>query len=214
MPFLVLVGQGALAVQVLMVATPAVLAAAAFDRARQARRFSRLLEVLELTGQVPISGALAREVFDVEELVTQGSSEGFLLMLGENVRRTLTAAQQQLDAGLERAEFTSAGFAELFAKRVHAEEGLRSALTAELHDTVAQTLLTAQWELEQGGSLDEALAQVTMAEGQLRAVMAQTRPPELNRDLATSVRELIEEMSTRYKLDLRVTGWPAPGDTT
>jgi signal transduction histidine kinase len=110
------------------------------------------------------------------------------------------------------AETSSAGMFELLSGLVEAEEGTRGQLAAELHDTVAQTLMLARSRLADGsidatelGRVSELVAE---AEEQVRAVMARTRPPELrDGDLAVAVRQLREDMLHRYGLEVRLR-WP------
>jgi signal transduction histidine kinase len=112
------------------------------------------------------------------------------------------------------AENASAGMFELLSGLVAAEEATRGQLSAELHDTVAQSLMAARslmndpafavMEKEQ----EKLRGYVEDAEEQVRAVMARTRPPQLREgDLASAVGALRREMAARYLLEVRVT-WP------
>jgi signal transduction histidine kinase len=113
-------------------------------------------------------------------------------------RYRLTAAQ------------ASSGMSRLVDAVVTSEEGARGQLAAELHDTVAQSLLLArhamaadQADLVRVGDL------VAEAEEQLRGVMARTRPPQLREgDLAQAVGLLIDDLEFRYGLSVEV-AWPA-----
>ena len=109
------------------------------------------------------------------------------------------------------AETSSAGMFELLSGLVEAEEGTRGQLAAELHDTVAQTLMLARSLLGDGASADDAARVadlVAEAEEQVRAVMARTRPPALrDGDLAVAIRQLREDMAHRYGLDVKLR-WP------
>ena len=104
-----------------------------------------------------------------------------------------------------------AGVQELLAGLVAAEEGARGQLAAELHDTVAQSLMIARGLL--AGPLEQAdLARVRDhvedAEEQLRGVMARARPPALrDGDLAAAVEALRLDLRTRYGLEVHLT-WP------
>jgi signal transduction histidine kinase len=104
-----------------------------------------------------------------------------------------------------------AGVQELLSGLVAAEEGVRGQLAAELHDTVAQSLMTARGLL--AGPLGQAdLARVRDyvedAEEQLRAAMARARPPALrDGDLAAAVESLRVDLRTRYALEVHLT-WP------
>jgi signal transduction histidine kinase len=110
------------------------------------------------------------------------------------------------------AETSSAGMFELLSGLVEAEEATRGQLSAELHDTAAQTLMLARGLLAEGHLEDADVGRVAdlvaEAEDQVRAVMARTRPPELrDGDLAIAVRQLRADMANRYGLDVRLR-WP------
>src|SRR3954453_2549023 len=107
------------------------------------------------------------------------------------------------------AETASAGMFELLAGLVAAEEGARGQLSAELHDTVAQSLMAARSMLSDPfGAVDQAAELVAEAEEQVRAVMARTRRPAL-RDggLARAASMLRDDMENRYGLCVELT-WP------
>jgi signal transduction histidine kinase len=109
------------------------------------------------------------------------------------------------------AETASAGMFELLSGLVAAEEGARGQLSAELHDTVAQSLMAARARLGDCGSagVDPEVADlVAEAEEQVRAVMARTRPPALrDGDLARAVSGLRDDMANRYGLEVALL-WP------
>jgi signal transduction histidine kinase len=101
---------------------------------------------------------------------------------------------------------------ELLAGLVEAEEGARGQLSAELHDTVAQSLMAARARLGDGLTrdvdIDEVTELVAEAEEQVRAVMARTRPPALrDGDLARAVAALRDDLANRYALEVELT-WP------
>jgi len=109
------------------------------------------------------------------------------------------------------AQTASAGMFELLSGLVEAEEGARGQLSAELHDTVAQSLMLTR-SLLAGDPSRETLARVAEyvedAEEQVRAVMARTRPPALREgDLAEAVRVLRDDLAARYGLVVTVS-WP------
>lgn len=111
------------------------------------------------------------------------------------------------------AENASAGMFELLSGLVAAEEGARGQLAAELHDTVAQSLMAARSILTTPSADPREVAQaselVAEAEEQVRAVMARTRPPALrDGDLARAVTMLRDDMRQRYGLQVAVR-WPA-----
>jgi signal transduction histidine kinase len=110
------------------------------------------------------------------------------------------------------AETVGAGVAELLSGLVAAEEGARGQLAADLHDTVAQSLMIARGMLAAGPSTPADVARlgdyVEDAEEQVRAVMARTRPPALHDgDLASAVSNLSADFAARYGLDV-VVCWP------
>ena len=110
------------------------------------------------------------------------------------------------------AETAGAGVFELLSGLVAAEEGARGQLAAELHDTVAQSLMIARGLLATKPSSPAEIAKLTDyvedAEEQVRAVMARTRPPALrDGDLASAVGGLRLDMNARYGLKVAVE-WP------
>ena len=111
-----------------------------------------------------------------------------------------------------QAETAGAGVFELLSGLVAAEEGARGQLAAELHDTVAQSLMMARGLLSverlSPGDLTRVGDLVEDAEEQVRAVMAHTRPPALREgDLAAAVANLRLDLQTRYGLEVTVR-WP------
>ena len=110
------------------------------------------------------------------------------------------------------AQTAGAGVFELLSGLVAAEEGARGQLAAELHDTVAQSLMIARGLLASKPSTPEEIARLTDyvedAEEQVRAVMARTRPPALREgDLASAVSGLRADMDARYGLTVHA-DWP------
>jgi len=110
------------------------------------------------------------------------------------------------------AETASAGMFELLSGLVAAEESARGQLSAELHDTVAQTLMLARSKLSgaptDAREIENASDLVAEAEDQVRAVMARTRPPALrDGDLAQAVLALRDDLGIRYGLEVDIE-WP------
>ena len=108
------------------------------------------------------------------------------------------------------AQNAGAGVFELLSGLVAAEEGARGQLAAELHDTVAQSLMIARGLLAVPSDVDlvKVTDYVEDAEEQVRAVMARTRPPALrDGDLASAVGGLRLDMNARYGLQVGV-DWP------
>lgn len=119
----------------------------------------------------------------------------------------------------QRAQQTGAGTAALLAGLLAAEEGARGQLAAELHDTVAQSLLLARSRLGgrderrglSGPEAEHVEQLVTETEEQLRGVIARTRPPALrDGDLGSAVSLLCEDFTRRYGLQVEVSWPPAP----
>ena len=131
----------------------------------------------------------------------------------EALHLRVRVADEVADRHRRTAEMASAGMFELLSGLVAAEEGARGQLAAELHDTVAQTLMLARSLLSAGEPQSpEALRRVADlvadAEEQVRAVMARTRPPALrDGDLARAVAGLRDDLTLRYGLDVDIR-WP------
>ena len=111
------------------------------------------------------------------------------------------------------AATAGAGVQELLSGLVAAEEGARGQLAAELHDTVAQSLMIARGLLAARPTAPAEIAKVTDfvedAEEQVRAVMARTRPAALrDGDLASAVTALRADVRARYALEVHVS-WPS-----
>ena len=123
-------------------------------------------------------------------------------------------ADEVAEQSRRTAEHASAGVFELLSGLVAAEEATRGQLSAELHDTVAQSLAAARSLLadrtpdDTGDRLERVTELVEDAEEQVRAVMARTRPAELrDGDLASAVGALRREFATRYLVTVRLS-WP------
>jgi len=124
-------------------------------------------------------------------------------------------ADEVAEQSRRTAEQTSAGVFELLSGLVAAEEATRGQLSAELHDTVAQSLAAARALLADSDpehpdpAKDERVRElVEDAEEQVRAVMARTRPAELRvGDLASAVGALRREFAARYLVTVRLS-WP------
>ena len=124
-------------------------------------------------------------------------------------------ADEVAEQSRRAAEHTSAGVFELLSGLVAAEEATRGQLSAELHDTVAQSLAVARSLLSDDDlSVPEAdrvarvRGLVEDAEEQVRALMARTRPAELrDGDLASAVGALRREFALRYLVTVRLS-WP------
>jgi signal transduction histidine kinase len=121
-------------------------------------------------------------------------------------------AEEVAEQAQRNSHTASAGMFELLSGLVAAEEATRGQLSADLHDTAAQTLSSARSILAnpegQPGAWERVRELVEDAEEELRAAMARTRPPELrDGDLASAVAALRREMAARYLLEVKL-GWP------
>lgn len=143
----------------------------------------------------------------------------WLSAAGTRELSTLSAAVAALHERLDIADEVSqrarrvaddagSGVFRLLGGLVAAEEGARGQLAAELHDTVAQSLLAAR-QLLAVGEAASASQQLDDAEDQVRGLMARTRPPELrDGDLAQALGFLSDDLHRRYGLRVHVS-WPA-----
>ncbi len=148
------------------------------------------------------SGVVSRASLEVAEL-------GRTL---DALHRRVRLADELGERHRHEAETAGAGVFELLSGLVAAEEGARGQLAAELHDTVAQSLMIARSLLAASPTEPAEIAKladyVEDAEEQVRAVMARTRPPALREgDLASAVNNLRMDMHARYGLAL-VIDWP------
>jgi len=125
-------------------------------------------------------------------------------------------ADEVAEQSRRTAEQTSAGVFELLSGLVAAEEATRGQLSAELHDTVAQSLAVARSLLADTdpdltpdpARMKQVRDLVEDAEEQVRAVMARARPAELrDGDLASAVGALRREFGSRYLVTVRLS-WP------
>jgi two-component system, NarL family, sensor histidine kinase UhpB len=128
------------------------------------------------------------------------------------LQRRVRLADEMAERYRRTAENASAGMFELLTGLVAAEEGARGQLAAELHDTVAQSLTTAQYLLadhNDPAGVRRASDLISEAEEQVRAVMARTRPPALrDGDLARAVSGLRDDLRNRYAFEVELS-WPA-----
>ena len=147
------------------------------------------------------------------ELVTATTLElAELAKVLDALHLRVRVADQLGEQHRREAQTAGAGVFELLSGLVAAEEGARGQLAAELHDTVAQSLMIARGLLAARPSSPEDIAKLTDyvedAEEQVRAVMARTRPPALREgDLASAVGGLRADMEARYGLVVHV-DWP------
>ncbi|HTL24420.1 MAG TPA: sensor histidine kinase [Mycobacteriales bacterium] len=145
-------------------------------------------------------------------LTTSSLEVGELARTLDALHLRVRMADQLGERHRREAETAGAGVFELLSGLVAAEEGARGQLAAELHDTVAQSLMIARGLLAAGPASPQDMVKlsdyVEDAEEQVRAVMARTRPPALrDGDLASAVGGLRLDMGARYGLHVDVT-WP------
>jgi signal transduction histidine kinase len=178
------------------------------------RRFARTVRQLRDEAIRRLQDPSAVSVSAAEDRIAVASSVELL-----ELARTLDALHLRVRVADDvaarhrrTAETASAGMFELLSGMVAAEESARGQLSAELHDTVAQTLMLARSILS-GQPIDaREIANVgdlvDEAEDQVRAVMARTRPPALREgDLAQAVIALRDDMEIRYGLRVAI-DWP------
>ena len=200
--------------QLLMAGSPVAVAAAGVS-AVFAARYARLLRRVgveagkRLDEQRPSDESAARVVVPEWAGIELADLAGLLDGLALRVRLSDELAERHRRA----SETASAGMFELLSGLVAAEEGARGQLAAELHDTVAQSLMSARAMLADGvkdprrqALVNELIAE---AEEQVRAIMARTRPPALREgDLARAVAGLRDDLRHRYGVDVAIE-WPA-----
>jgi signal transduction histidine kinase len=152
-------------------------------------------------------------VQSTRRVVTASSLEvGELARTLDALHLRVRMADQLGERHRREAETAGAGVFELLSGLVAAEEGARGQLAAELHDTVAQSLMIARGLLAGNPTSAQDMSKLTDyvedAEEQVRAVMARTRPPALrDGDLASAVGALRLDMGARYGLHVQVS-WP------
>jgi signal transduction histidine kinase len=152
-------------------------------------------------------------VNSTRRVVTASSLEvGELARTLDALHLRVRMADQLGERHRREAETAGAGVFELLSGLVAAEEGARGQLAAELHDTVAQSLMIARGLLAGNPTSAQDMSKLTDyvedAEEQVRAVMARTRPPALrDGDLASAVGGLRLDMGARYGLHVGVS-WP------
>jgi signal transduction histidine kinase len=159
-------------------------------------------EAVGLRLPTDLDGASARRLLLVREL-------GELVRTVDALHLRVRVSDDVAERHRLSAERASTGMSRLVEDLVRAEEGARGQLAAELHDTVAQSLLLARHALDatvpdvaRVGDL------VSEAEEQLRGVMARALPPQLREgDLAEAVRLLLDDLELRYGLVVSVS-WP------
>jgi signal transduction histidine kinase len=187
----------------LLLSLVAVLAAARLGAALRGLRTDALLRLRDPSA--PVSSRA--------DLVTATTAElAELAKVLDALHLRVRVADDLGERHRREAQTAGAGVFELLSGLVAAEEGARGQLAAELHDTVAQSLMIARGLLATKPSSPEDIAKLTDyvedAEEQVRAVMARTRPPALREgDLASAVNGLRADMAARYGLTVHA-DWP------
>lgn len=194
---------GLLAAGALVAGTCAAAAAVGSVGAARALRQLHRDALLRLSNRSPIGSPAVPPVRELREL-----SETLHALY-----RRVRVADEIAERHRRTASTASAGMYELLSGLVQAEEGARGQLAAELHDTVAQTLMTARSMLamdqQEPDEVRRAAELISEAEEQVRGVMARTRPPALREgDLALAVTSLCDDMNLRYALEVEL-DWPS-----
>lgn len=178
-----------------------------------AARLAAGLRELRRAAVVRLHEPSAPVVHDARPMVARTSTElADLAMVLEALHVRVRVGDQVGEQHRRDAQTAGAGVFELLSGLVAAEEAARGQLAAELHDTVAQSLMIARGILGHGDISEADIVRVSDyvedAEEQVRAVMARTRPPALREgDLATAVSNLRLDMQARYGLVIKV-DWP------
>lgn len=122
------------------------------------------------------------------------------------------AAEATVAHAVDQAQQAAAGMAAASSTAVTAEESVRAHLVAELHDTVAQSLVLGSYcEWDDNAGKADVLLLVRKAEQQLRDIMAAARPPELtSNSLAEAVTYLVADYRDRWTLNVDLS-WESAG---
>lgn len=190
------------AVLVLLVGAPGTVWAVIGARSRAARRTARLRQVL---ATAPAGDYTVDPAWWV---TTLRDAEAAMVTTTIAAVRSAEASLRASQAAHERAEAVEAGARAILQRRVRAEERLLASLAGELHDTAAQTLLVAQWSLEQGLDPKGVIDELRTAEQQLRDVLALAKLPTEDTDVATAVEEFLQRTQERTTARLSVADWP------
>jgi signal transduction histidine kinase len=177
-----------------------------------AARFGTAVRALHADAVRRLGAPSAPDAADRSALVRGSSELAELADVLDALHQRIRLADEVAERHRREAETAGAGVFELVSGLVAAEEGARGQLAAELHDTVAQSLMIARGLLATNPCSDADLRKlgdyVDDAEEQVRAVMARTRPPALREgDLATAISGLQAEMLLRYGLGVHLS-WP------
>lgn len=126
------------------------------------------------------------------------------------VRAALQDLRDQLDTTRRRSRHAAAGLAEAADVAMRMEEDVRATITAELHDTVTQTLVAAAYATYDPDVPRERLTSLMQeAETELRSVMLNQSPlTRVGDSVGHQVTVLADRMRSRHRLDVQVTEWP------
>ena len=209
-------GAGGAAVPAALVAGALCAAGAATAAARRARRYAELLGTAADSTLLAARAGVAEVPPAPRFPETRVPELRRLVSAAELLRVRARLADEVVAYHQSSAQAAGQGVTELLSALVRAEEAARGQLAAEMHDTVAQSLLVARRHLadlrdapDPGPALEAVGELVGEAEEQIRGLMARTRPPELTHsDLATAVALLRDDLAHRYGLQVELR-WPA-----
>ena len=123
----------------------------------------------------------------------------------------LESARRRIRDAEARASSATAGLVTAADLAVRMEEEMRSAIVADLHDSVAQTLVAmAYLRYDPDVKLDQIVELATVAERELRDVMVSQRPVvDRMRSMADSIKALVADLEDRRGLTVEVL-WAPP----
>jgi signal transduction histidine kinase len=146
-----------------------------------------------------------------------GARVAYLWRMAERDARVLAERQAELEAAFAHLERLQRMRAELLRATVRATEEERIRVSADLHDGPVQALTAT---VLRAGALENRLGaagedaarsgvvaireQVAQQIAEIRRVIADLRPPELDRGLTTALRGLVEAFARRTECDVRL----------
>jgi len=156
-------------------------------------------------------------VMSVLTFVLVGVRIAYLWRMAERDARVLAERQAELEAAFAHLERLQRMRAQLLRATVRATEEERIRVSADLHDGPVQALTAT---VLRAGALENRLGaagedaarsgvvaireQVAQQIAEIRRVIADLRPPELDRGLTTALRGLVEAFARRTECDVRL----------